>query len=74
MDAIERRKWLMSMSEEESFKLPMGDWYDRIRFLREEIGRSATQGNRPTKSMPAKEKTSPRAYNSPRKPFDRWSD
>lgn len=34
----ERRSWLMSVSEDDSFKLPLNDWYDRVRFLREKLG------------------------------------
>lgn len=35
MDEIERKKWLLSIGEDESFDLPVSDWYDRIRLKRQ---------------------------------------
>jgi hypothetical protein len=35
MDGKEREKWLLSVDEDAAFKLPMQDWYDRIRLKRQ---------------------------------------
>ncbi len=42
MTPKERRSWLLSVSEDDSFKLPLTDWYDRIRFIREKLGEAQT--------------------------------
>lgn len=46
MDKKEYRDRLLKISEEDSFKLPREEWYDRIRFIREIIGMEAVKNNR----------------------------
>lgn len=36
--AMERRKWLLSVHEEDAIRLSRDDWYDRNRYLREALG------------------------------------
>lgn len=43
MDGNDRRKKLLNIAEKESYKLPLSDWYDRIRFLREKEAHAYVQ-------------------------------
>ena len=72
MDARERRKWLLSIPEDESFSLPIVDWYDRIRFIREDIGRAAVNGHSVSVQHHEQEKVPPRACNSPARVYKHW--
>lgn len=62
----ERRKYLMSIPEDASFSLPMEDWYDRIRFLREILAMEHIKSNGGRYDS-ASEKVEPKASTGLRK-------
>ena len=39
----ERRKRLLAIPEDQSLSLPKQDWYDRIRFIRQQMGMEQLQ-------------------------------
>lgn len=71
MTPEERRDWLMSVSEDDSFKLPLTDWYDRIRFLRERLGEAQVK-SRPISTKPAGSHVIP--FNAMTKGRKDWKD
>ena len=61
MQSDPRRTQLMDMTEEEAAKLPLDDWYARIRFLRQDIGARALNGRIPMPTYQDSKKTLPRS-------------
>lgn len=46
MDEQERKKWLLSLSEEQASSLSKDDWYDRGHLLKEKIGMEIVRNNK----------------------------
>ncbi len=71
---IERRDYLLSISEYEASHLPREDWYDRTRLLRRKLANETLERIEREVRVPLKEKTSPRARNDVIDVKKNWND
>ena len=71
MTEQERRTWLLSVSERDSFDLPMSDWYDRCRYLRHIEAEAHLKRVGYTGVVP-ENKIEPRYCNEPTRAFRDW--
>jgi hypothetical protein len=70
----ERREYLIGMDEYLAGTLPVGDWYDRTRYLSEIEAQNNIKNNPPRPEPSQSSKTSHRSFNGSKTAYTRWTD